>query len=103
VLSYLRPIALRKHSSLEESNKITASIPLFINSIGGTILSEGFTSKDDSLISNSLTIGSHSFSGIYPLRAVSRSLAYAKFDGKSINIHPFFSIFSILSNSFFNE
>jgi hypothetical protein len=72
---------------------ITASSPLIINYYGGISLSVGYTSKLASLYSISLLIGSFSAFGIYPLKAVSSSLAYAKLVGKSTNTYPFFSIY----------
>ena len=91
-LSILLPRALLKHSSLLASNQITASIPLGIKFLGGSGLGVGFTKRKASFFSISLYIGSKSAGIIYPDKAFSRSIAWLKLLGKSIKIHPLFSI-----------
>ena len=99
-LSNLLPIALLRHSSLSESNHTTASSPLLIRYSGGISLSVGYTRSLASSISSSLGIFSNSAGGTWPLRAVSKSFAYAKFVGKSSTIHPFLSTSLSLDSSF---
>lgn len=82
---------------------MTASNPLFIRVFGGYSFSVGYTRRNASSMNFSLSMGEHSYLGTNPLRAVSSSLACAYVDGKSISIHPFFSIASRSSNSLYSS
>ena len=74
-VSFLLPKALLKHSSLEHSNHITASIPLGIKVFGGIGFSVGFTKSYAFLFSISRSVGSKSAGIWYPDRAFSKSIA----------------------------
>lgn len=100
------PTALFMHWSLERSNQTTASRPLLISLFGGYSFSVGCTNRNASEVCFSLSIGSCSVRVTYPLKAVSKSFAWAYVEGKSMRIQPSlagsfcFSI-SFLSSSIF--